>query len=110
MPEDALDGIELDTYLAGLRQSLNTAMAAGKNDPLKFGVDEIVLELGLSAQTAVGGKAGISFKVWGNGAELGGDGKRTTGNTQKVTLKMSLYDNDGNKPHIASSGNRKPSN
>ena len=110
MSDDAIDGMELEEYLAGLRKSLNSAMESGKNEPLKFGVDEIVLELGLSAETSIGGKGGISFKVWGNGAELGGEGSRTKGNTQKVTLKMSLYDNNGKKPFIASGGGGKPSN
>jgi hypothetical protein len=80
--------IELATYVEALRDELQRCieMSAGKD--LRFGTENIDLEIKVGVETEVGGKGEVKFRFLVFDATLGADGEGTFSSTQ--TIKMSL--------------------
>ena len=91
--ESGGDGmLELAEVVRDLRVELMNAMQAGENEPLRFEVGTVDLELSVAVKRDVGGKAGVKFYVF----ELGGEAKTETASTQKLTLRLN--------PKVAATG------
>lgn len=84
-PEGALG---LSEFIHGLRAEIESALAEGRGSKVRFRPGPIDLELQVQAERKGGAKAGVEFKVFGTGANVGIDGGVTTGRHQ--TLKMRL--------------------
>lgn len=83
----------LSECLTQLRDDLGVVAEQGKNKDIKFQIDEIALELQMVA--AAEAKAGGGVKWWILSADAGVTSADTV--TQKLSLKLSLTDPDGNR-------------
>lgn len=93
--------VSLAALVWSVRQQLHEAQELGKDDPVRYGVDSIELEVlveatGTTTKT-VDGKAGVNFKVLDIvGVELGGEGgvswERGRTSTAKVTVTITPRD------------------
>ncbi|MEI9928632.1 MAG: trypco2 family protein [Sphingomonas sp.] len=82
------------------RTELATAIAAGKDEELRFVASNIELQLEIGAETKADGSGKLSFKVFGIGAEGGGGVAHGSNSGQRITLSLSLVDKAGKPPFI----------
>lgn len=89
--------IALAEMIEELRRELQTAVQAGKDEEIRFGLGEVTLEAQVEVKRTVEGKAGVKFWV----AELGASGGGSKGVTQKIVLKLRPVDSDGSALKLA---------
>jgi len=80
--------LPLGDVISALRSEIMEAMARGKGQAVQFAVGPIELELNLTAKAEGGPEGKISFNVLGVGAEIGGKGKISREQVQKVKITL----------------------
>lgn len=78
------EGLELAEMISALRAELNRAQGDGADEPIRFTVEDVELELSIAVENKVGGKVGAKFFVLTS--EVGGEARDTV--TQKIKLKL----------------------
>jgi len=91
----AQEQIRLADAVQNLRRELISAVEAGKDEPLRFDLEEVKLELNVVLASEARGDAGVKFYVF----NVGASGSDRTSETQKITLTL--------KPATQSGGNVK---
>jgi hypothetical protein len=81
-------GIGLAEFIRGLREEIAAATREGDDADIRFKPGPIDLELQVRAEQKGGLNGKVEFKVFGTGANLGGEGSATSG--WYHTLKMRL--------------------
>jgi hypothetical protein len=84
-------GIGLGETLQLLRDELTSSMAASADEPVRFRIDSIDLELRFTVTITAGAKGGVKF--WVVTAE--GNAARESSATHCITLHMSALSEDG---------------
>ncbi len=100
-------GIELSEFIESLRSEIQDAMLQGDGAELRFVADKIDLELRVAAERKMKGGGGMSFKVFGVGAEGSGGAEAADVVTQVVKMSLSLVGPDGEPRLISSQKTRK---
>lgn len=77
--------IELSEVIRDLRAELQRAIEAGKDEPLRFGLGDIELEVTVAVERTGGGEAKVRFWI----VELGADASATGTSTQRIKLTLS---------------------
>lgn len=92
----------LTEAIATLRSEITTAVAQGANEPLRFALGDIELELAVVARREGGADGKLKFSILGVGAEAGASAKVGQEQTQKVRIKLSaqLHAPDGKTTEI----------
>lgn len=80
--------IELSTALEKLRSSLEVARVEGADKSLKFLIEDIELELNVEIKENSGVSGGVKIYI----AQLKVDGSDSTVATQKIKLKMKVWE------------------
>ena len=80
--------IGLAEFIQGLRAEIEESVTKGTNSQVRFRPGPVDLELQVQAERKGGAKAGVEFKVFGTGANVGVEGDASTARHQ--TLKMRL--------------------
>lgn len=106
--------VELSDVIEGLRSELQKAQDKGKDKTLRFGVNNIELELDLTIAKKVSGKGAGTLKVdTGEGlvkylvgkidaeVTVGGEGEYQRVSTQKIKLSLSAESSDGKKTTLS---------
>ena len=106
--------VELSDVIEGLRSELQKAQDKGKDKNLRFGVNNIELELDITIAKKVSGKGAGTLKVdTGEGlvkylvgkinveGTVGGEAEYQSISTQKITLSLSANDADGTASLLA---------
>jgi hypothetical protein len=106
--------VELSDVIEGLRSELQKAQDKGKDKNLRFGVNNIELELDLTIAKKVSGKGAGTLKVdTGEGlvkylvgkinteGTVGVEGEYQRVSTQKITLSLSAESSDGKKARLS---------
>lgn len=94
-------GIELAQAIKELRAQLAKAMEEGEGHDLRFGIEDLELELQVMAtkDAEVGGRAEAGVKFWlVGGGKVSGQGNLAEGSQRIQKLKLKL------KPKLASTG------
>lgn len=88
--------IELASVIRDLREELERAVVAGADQALRFELGSIELEVSLAVERSdeVGGR--VRFWV----VEAGGEHKRDTGDTQRITLSLTPRLAAGGSVHV----------
>ncbi len=96
----AVQKIGLADAIQNLRGEIEDAIAKGKNQKLKFGLDTIEMEFAVqtTVTAATKGKAKVSF--WVVDAELGADGGVSNANTHRVKLTLNA-EFEGESPKLS---------
>jgi hypothetical protein len=89
--------IELGEVIGELRRELQTAMAAGAGEPLRFELGPVELEATVAVEKGGGGATKIRFWV----VELGGDAKVSQSSTQRIKLVLQPRLASGQAPLIS---------
>ena len=90
--------IELADVIRDLRAELQRAIDAGHDQPLRFGLGDIELEVTVAVERTGGGEAKVRFWV----VELGGDASATATSTQRIKLTLSpLLGPTGARPLVS---------
>jgi Trypsin-co-occurring domain 2 len=76
--------IELARVIKDLREELQAAIEAGKDEALRFELGPIELEVSVAVEGSGGGGGKVRFWV----VELGGEHKKDTANTQRIKLSL----------------------
>jgi hypothetical protein len=76
--------IELSALIRSLRAELRAAIAEGEGEPLRFALDEIELDLEVSAVRSVEPRGGVKFWV----VTAGVGAKFQQGHVQRLKLKL----------------------
>ncbi|MFJ7909555.1 trypco2 family protein [Kitasatospora sp. NPDC096204] len=76
--------IELAELIGELRRELNTAIATGEGQAVRFELGTVDLELTIAVEKAAGANGKVKFWV----AEAGADGKLTHSQTQKIKIPL----------------------
>ena len=76
--------IELGEVIGELRRELQSAMAAGEGEPLRFELGPVELEATVAVEKGGGGSARVRFWV----VELGGDASVSQSSTQRIKLTL----------------------
>src|SRR5438105_4282113 len=93
--------------IANLRQEMTKAIERGKDQKLRFTVDQVELELAVEIEREAGGEGKVSFKIFGSGIDLGGKGSlsEATVHRMKIMLKpapdsgpFQVIDEEGQRP------------
>ncbi len=93
--------LELAEFIEKLRGELETAIVQGDDSEVRFVADKIDLELKIAAERSADAKGGVSFKVFGVGAEAGGGGKASNAVTQTIRMSLSMVGRDGERRLIS---------
>jgi Trypsin-co-occurring domain 2 len=103
--------IPLSAAIKDLRRQLAEAVAEGEQQSLRFELGPIELELQIVASREAGVEGNINFKIFGWGAEGGGDGKLGDQRTQKLKLIMKPIQIDalGSREEVIVSSTRRTS-
>ncbi len=83
--------IALSEMIEQLREELSYSKAMGEGEKIRFVPLEVTLEAQVTVSREVGGKGGVKF--WLVNAEAGAT--RTTGQVQKLVLKLQPVGPDG---------------
>jgi hypothetical protein len=84
--------IELAEVISELRREMQEAMAAGRNEPLRFDAGPIELEATIAVERQGGAGAKIRFYI----VELGGEAMAARTSTQRIKLTL--------QPRVAATG------
>jgi Trypsin-co-occurring domain 2 len=76
--------IELASVIKDLRGELQSAVEAGKDEPLRFELGPIELEVTVAVERTGGVNGKVSFKV----VEFGADRSKGTTDTQRIKLTL----------------------
>lgn len=87
--------LELAEFIENLRGELETAIVKGDNSEVRFVADKIDLELKVAVERSANAKGGVSFKVFGVGAEAGAGGKASNAVIQTIRMSLSMVGRDG---------------
>jgi Trypsin-co-occurring domain 2 len=82
MPDDIIAG--LADSLTALRMELTSALVTGKDDPLKFQLNSILLEMEVVVTKDAGADGGVRFGV----VSFGAKGSIADAKTHKLTLSL----------------------
>ena len=93
--------LELAEFIESLRSELETAIVKGDNSEVRFVADKIDLELKVAAERSADAKGGVSFKVFGIGAEASGGGKASNAVVQTIRMSLSMVGRDGQQRLIS---------
>ena len=88
---EALQGIELAEAVTALREQLQQTMDRGKDEDLRFELENITLEMSFTAGRKATAKGGVKF--WVYNAEAGGE--LADQRVHKLTLEMKPVHRDG---------------
>jgi Trypsin-co-occurring domain 2 len=93
----AKDWVGLADAITALRRELNTALATGKDDALRFGLGPVDLEFLLEVKSEGGGEAGVRFGV----VTVGVKGDVSRASTHRIKLVLQPQDRHGQPVDIA---------
>jgi hypothetical protein len=96
-----MDEFELPAVIAKIREDLMRAQEQGAGKGLGFTLEDVELEFQVAVTKEGGGKAGVKFLVINAEAS----GKYSNAVTQKVKIKLKMYDNRPQPP-----GEKRPKN
>jgi hypothetical protein len=85
-------GVGLATAIDAVRDELIAAQEAGRDDPLRFSVGKVVIELSGELKTTGGAGAGVKFLV----VNVDAKGERSSSASHKVTVELVPTDKDFN--------------
>ncbi|MDN5850578.1 MAG: hypothetical protein L0H63_13230 [Nitrococcus sp.] len=86
-----MEKIRLAEMIKQLRRELLDAQAADKDEPLRFGLQDIEIELTVATTKEAGGGGGVKFWVYNADAS----GKVVSGKTQTLRLTLRPLNTDG---------------
>ena len=86
MPDETSERLELAAMIKGLRAQLAEAQAEGSGEDIRFTIEDVELELQVSAEQQAGG--GVSAKFYVLTSNVKADKKNTV--TQKLKLKLKV--------------------
>jgi hypothetical protein len=95
------DWVGLADAIAALRQELTTAMSAGKDSDLRFGLGPVEMEFLLEIKRDGAGEAGVRFGV----VTVGAKGGLARASTHRVKLSLQPQDRHGRPRDIADTEN-----
>jgi hypothetical protein len=88
--------LELSEVIKELRRELQTAMTDGAEEPLRFELGAIDLEVTVAVEKTGGASGKVRFYVF----ELGADGSVSNTSTQRIKLTLQPRLADGRTPMI----------
>lgn len=97
MSEEMSDKLELAAMIKALRSQLIEAQQEGEGEEIRFTIEDVELELQITAEKQASG--GISAKFYVLTSKLDGSKKDTV--TQKLKLKLKVGKADGKPLEVA---------
>ncbi|MGB5687229.1 MAG: trypco2 family protein [Candidatus Electrothrix sp.] len=102
MSEEMSDKLELAAMIKALRSQLVEAQQEGEGEEIRFTIEDVELELQVTAEKQASG--GISAKFYVLTSKLDGSKKDTV--TQKLKLKLKAGKADGSPIKVSDHGQR----
>src|SRR3954462_4508830 len=94
---NATPGLELAALIDAVRSEMQTAAARGRGQALQFEVQEVNLDVEVTATVAKEASGGI--KIWVLTA--GGKASKADAATHRINVRMTAIDDEGNGVQVA---------
>jgi len=102
------DQPSLGQFIWLVRRELQWAQDVDRDQPLRFNVDSVSLDLVVDATTTKKGGGGLDLKVLGVGISAGGGAEAARQQTNTIHLTLSATDTDGKKWQVGAEDREPP--